>query len=48
MIGSMLLLVAAAFHACKNRLSAETFTDKASSETVLDLERGISEDEAIQ
>jgi hypothetical protein len=41
MVGSMLLLVGAAFRACKNRFSAETSSDKTPSETIPDLESGI-------
>jgi hypothetical protein len=47
MIGSMMLLIAAAFRACKTRLSAETISEKATSETVLDLEHGMVEDELV-
>jgi hypothetical protein len=44
MTGSILLLIAAAFHASKNRFSAETISDKATSETVTDLESAAVED----
>jgi hypothetical protein len=44
MTGSILLLIAAAFHASKYRFSAETISDKATSETVTDLESAAVED----
>jgi hypothetical protein len=47
MIGSMLLLIAAAFHACKTRFSAEMTSDKATGETVTDLESRIVEDKIL-
>jgi hypothetical protein len=47
MIGSILLLIVAAFQASKNRFSAETTSDKATDETVTELESGIVEDEAV-
>jgi hypothetical protein len=47
MIGSMLLLIAAAVHACKNRFSAEIISEKAATETLPDLESGIGDDEVV-
>jgi hypothetical protein len=47
MIGSILLLIDAAFHASKNRFSAESTSDKATDETVTELESGIVEDEVV-